>query len=118
MLEDIESMEIVADDILVWGENEQQHDARLIQVLERARLHNLKLNKAKCQLKRHRIAYLGYILTSQGLHPDMPLPQEKEVLQCSFSYANLPLKIYFKSLPPLLENDFADTGNDHTLPNM
>ena len=51
------------DDILVWGENEQQHDARLVQVLERARHRNLKLN----QLKKQCIAYPGLILTSQGL---------------------------------------------------
>jgi len=38
MFEDIEGVEVVVDDILVWGENEQQHDARLSQVLERVRL--------------------------------------------------------------------------------
>ena len=46
-------MEVVVDDIIVWGENKQQHDARLVQVLEKARHHNLKLNKTKCQLKRN-----------------------------------------------------------------
>ena len=29
MFEDIQGVEVVVDDILVWGENEQQHDARL-----------------------------------------------------------------------------------------
>jgi len=90
MFEDIEGVEVVVDDILVWGENEQQHDARLSQVLERARLRNLKLNKTKCQMKKKQIAYLGHILTNQGLQPDpkkvqavrdMPPPQDKEALQ-------------------------------------
>ena len=90
MFEDIEGVEVVVDDILVWGDNEQQHDARLVQVLERARHRNLTLNKTKCQMKRQRIAYLGHILTSQGLQPDpkkiqavtdMPPPQVKEALQ-------------------------------------
>ena len=52
MFEDIERVEVVVDDILAWGENEQQHDARLSQVLERAHLRNLKLNKTKCQMKK------------------------------------------------------------------
>jgi len=30
MFEDIEGVEVVVDDILVWGENEQQHEVRLI----------------------------------------------------------------------------------------
>ena len=36
MFEDIEGVEVVVDDILVWGTTEEQHDARLMQVLERA----------------------------------------------------------------------------------
>ena len=46
MFEDIESIEVVVDDILIWGENEQQLDNRLIQVLERARHRDLKLNRS------------------------------------------------------------------------
>ena len=37
MFEDIEGVEVVINNILVWGENEQQHDSRLNQVLEKAR---------------------------------------------------------------------------------
>ena len=59
MFEDIEGVEVVVDDIVVWGENKQQHDDRLIKVLERARLWNLKLNKTKCQMKKKPI----YLLT-------------------------------------------------------
>ena len=47
MFENIEGMEVVADDILVWGETDEQHDARLMQVLERARARHLTLNEAK-----------------------------------------------------------------------
>ena len=37
MLEDIEDVEVVVDDILIWGENDDQHDLRLAKVLEWAR---------------------------------------------------------------------------------
>ena len=43
MFHDIEGVEVVVDDLLIWGESEEQHDTRLTQVLERARHRNLKL---------------------------------------------------------------------------
>ena len=55
IFEDIEGVEVVVDDILVWGETEEQHDARLIQVLEQAQAHYLTLNEAKCTLKGKRL---------------------------------------------------------------
>ena len=61
--EDIDGVEVVVDDILVWGTNEAEHDLRLIKVLDRAHLRNLKLSKNKCQFKKQEIAYLGHILT-------------------------------------------------------
>jgi len=76
--------------LLVWGETEEQHDKRLTEVLERARLRNLKLNRAKCQIKQHEINYIGHILSKDGLKPDpkkteaitqLPPPKNKEELQ-------------------------------------
>ena len=43
MFEDLEGVEVVVDDILVWGNNEKQHDDRLIRVLERAHYRGLEL---------------------------------------------------------------------------
>ena len=42
MLKDIPGIEVIVDDILVWGEDEEQHNVRFIKVLERARSQNLK----------------------------------------------------------------------------
>ena len=58
--ENIEGVGVVVDDILVWGETKEQHDARLIQVLEQAQAHHLTLNK----LKGKRL--VGHIHTQQG----------------------------------------------------
>ena len=91
MFEDVDSVEVVGDDIPVWGTNEAEHGSRLIKVLDRARLQNLKLNKSKCQFKKQEIAYLGHILAKDGLKPDpkktqainnMTPPTSKETLQC------------------------------------
>ena len=68
MLEDIEGVEVMVDDILIWGENDNQHDSRLAKVLGCGR--NLNLNKEKCQIKKLEILYLGHILSKEGLKPD------------------------------------------------
>ena len=45
MFEDIEGVEVVIDDLLIWGTTEEEHDARLEKVLQCAQQRNLKLNK-------------------------------------------------------------------------
>ena len=60
MFEDIPGVEVIVDDILVWGEDEEQHNVRLIKVLERARSRNLKLNKNKCHVNQNEISYVRW----------------------------------------------------------
>ena len=90
MFEDIDGVEVIVDDILIWGENEKQHDTRLKQVLNRAKQRNLKLNREKSQIKLNQISYIGHILGHDGLKPDpkkvkaivnMKPPTDKEELQ-------------------------------------
>ena len=50
MFEDIEGVEVVVYDLLIWGENEE-HNARLQQVLKWTQHRNLRLNKDKSQIK-------------------------------------------------------------------
>ena len=45
MFENIEGVEMVVGDMLIWGETEEKDDARLEQVLKHACHRNLKLNK-------------------------------------------------------------------------
>ena len=85
-----------ADDILVFGtgstqeEAEKSHDERLTAVLERCRQKGVRLNKDKMQLKQQKVAYRGYVITSDGLQADpnkikpilnMPRPTDKEAVQ-------------------------------------
>lgn len=51
----IDGDEVVMDDILVHGRDEQEHNSRLRVVLQRAKSINLKLNKAKCILAKHEV---------------------------------------------------------------
>ena len=76
---DIEGVEVVVDDILIWAENDEQHDKILKSVLERARQRNLRLNKKKSQIKCDSINYIGHILTKEGVKPD---PKKVKAIQC------------------------------------
>ena len=71
LFEDIDGCEIIVDDILVWGKDEDEHDRRLVDVLERAQKINLKLRKEKCKIKTEKLLYIGHQLTANGLKPDV-----------------------------------------------
>jgi hypothetical protein len=47
MFSDLPGVECIVDDILVWGENDEQHDCRVRQMLQRCRQMNFKLNSDK-----------------------------------------------------------------------
>lgn len=79
----------IMDDIFIWGADEEQHDKRLRQLLDRIRSINLKLNKNKCKIGMIEILYIGHILSAEGLKPDqgqvraivdMPQPHDKATL--------------------------------------
>ena len=76
VLEGLHGMEVIVDDILVYGcgktqeEAVKDHDENLIELLKRAQNANLKLNKKKLKLKMTEVSYMGHLLTSTGLKPD------------------------------------------------
>ena len=90
ILGDLEGVQIVTDDILVYGETEEIHDKRLEAVLERARETNLKLNPKKSKISQKEVNYVGHVLTKEGIKPnpdrvqaikDMPEPKDKQAIQ-------------------------------------
>ncbi|PIK33923.1 hypothetical protein BSL78_29258 [Apostichopus japonicus] len=87
IFEGLQGVTTYIDDILVWGSSKQEHDLRLIEVLNRAKDRKLTLNKAKCQFGLSKIKYLGHVLTAEGVQIDdgkieavvnMPKPQCKK----------------------------------------
>ena len=88
--ENIIGCETDINDFLIWGISEEEHDRRLIQMLEKAQQINLTLNIDKCKLKRNELTYLGHKLTENGIVPDpskvkailrMPAPLDKQGAQ-------------------------------------
>ena len=95
-LHGVHGVEIIRDDLLVVGcgdtltETEENHDANLRKLLERARAVNMKLNNKKIKLKETEVKFMGHVISKDGLKPDpqktkavgeMPKPTcKKEVL--------------------------------------
>ena len=57
---------VVADDIQVYG----MEEARLNQLLDRARDQHLKLNKDKMRLHLTEVLYIGHVISAKGIQPD------------------------------------------------
>ena len=90
LFDDIEGVEVIVDDLVVWGEKTEQHDVRRRQVLDRCRERNLKLNKDKCRFRVSEVSYVGHLLSADGVKPDplkveaikaMPPPGDRKELQ-------------------------------------
>uniref|UniRef100_A0A803K3H0 ribonuclease H n=1 Tax=Xenopus tropicalis TaxID=8364 RepID=A0A803K3H0_XENTR len=92
-------VEVIADDILVYGcgDTTADHDKNLIRLLERARKLNLKLNKQKLRLRLSSVPYMGHLLTAEGLRPDpdkvkaileMPNPENVQAVQRMLGFVN------------------------------
>ena len=63
-------MKFIVDDLLIWGQDDDQQDLRLKQVLDRAREVNLKLNSKKCRIRQEEVPYVDHVLSKDGLKPD------------------------------------------------
>ena len=62
IFENIEGCDVIMDDILIWGNDENQHNERLRAVLQRAKDANLKLNKSKSKIGLTEVKYMGHLI--------------------------------------------------------
>ena len=69
LLQGLPSTCIYQDDILVTGDNEQNHSQNLKNVLDRLQSAGLTLKKSKCIFGSPSVEYLGHVIDGEGLHP-------------------------------------------------
>jgi len=60
----------IADDVIVHGRDEQEHDARLVAFLQRCQERGIQLNRDKFVLKNTEITFMGHQITAAGLQAD------------------------------------------------
>lgn len=89
-------MEPIADDILIVGCGEtdeaaiQDHDTKLLALMQRCREVKLRLSLKKLQFKVREVKFHGHILSAEGLRADpekiravqdMPHPEDAKAVQ-------------------------------------
>ena len=66
---DIPNVMGIADDIMVCGSTESEHDQAFCKMLEANRKHNVSLNSEKLQFKQTQVDFFGHFLTENGIQP-------------------------------------------------
>ena len=87
----------IADDMVKYCRNEEEHDRNLILFLETTRKNGLILNKRKLQFKKGEVSFFGHRWNSTGISPDpkktesilkMEFPPDKETMHSFLGLVN------------------------------
>ena len=70
ILEGLPGVVSIADDIVVYGTNEQDQDQNLHRLMQRARERGLVFNPTKCRIKEEEIPFFGNIYSKNRVRPD------------------------------------------------
>ena len=78
LLSGLPGIKNIADDILVFGSTQEEHDANVIRFLERCLEINLPLNPDKVKISCKSVPFFGMVLTADGIKPD---PKKVETIK-------------------------------------
>ena len=67
---DLQDVHVIADDMIIIGKDDEEHDQRLREVMARAREKNVKFNPDKVQFKVPTVIYMGTEISKDGMRPD------------------------------------------------
>lgn len=67
LLKDLEGVICLIDDILIYGKTQEEHDERLLAVLNRLEEAGLTLNREKCEFSRREVKFLGHPFPGQSV---------------------------------------------------
>ena len=56
----------IVDDIMIYADNQEDHDKVIKMVLTRLRVKNLTLNKNKCEFNKSELKFMGRVLSTFG----------------------------------------------------
>lgn len=61
---------VYLDDLIIFGRTLEEHEERLLKVLDRLRDEGLKISLDKCQFGRTSVNYVGHIVSQDGISTD------------------------------------------------
>ena len=120
----------IHDDMVIFGVDQQDHDANLINLLNVCQKEGLVLNSKKLELRRERVTFFGAEYSAQGMHPDpkkvqgiteMTAPTDKQQLQSFLGMVNymgtfIPnLSHHTEPLQAMLKRTMCFTGKNSKL---
>ena len=70
ILQGLNGVVCLVNDILVYGNTQEQHDTHLMAVLQRIWESGLTLSKGKCEFNQTHIKYIGQLIDETGVCPD------------------------------------------------
>lgn len=87
---------VYLDDILIYSDNEAEHEQHVRRVLERLRQWKLYINLAKCEFHTQSVTFLGFVVSPEGIHMERarveaieqwPLPRTVRDIQAFLGFA-------------------------------
>ena len=87
----------IADDMIIYRRNDQEHDQHLVNFLDLCRKNTLTLNPDKMQFRLPQVSFFGHQWSARGLSPDpkkiaavkcMELPQDMETMRSFLGLVN------------------------------
>ena len=87
----------IADDMIIAGKDEMEHDRNFLAFMEKCMENNLTLNSEKIQFKQSQLSFYGHIWLKHGISPDpkkiqalkhMEFPPDKETMRSFLGMIN------------------------------
>ena len=87
----------IADDMIIAGKDEMEHDRNFLAFMEKCMENNLTLNSEKIQFKQTQVSFYGHIWSKHGISPDskkiqalkhMEFPPDKETIRSFLGMIN------------------------------
>ena len=102
----------IADDMVIAGRDEMEHDRIFLAFMEKCMSNNLTLNLEKIQLKQSQVSFYGHCWSKHGVTPDpkkiqalthMEFPPDKKTMRIFTRYDQLPQQILCTQCTPYLK---------------
>ena len=87
----------IADDMIIAGKDEMEHDRNFLAFMEKCMENNLTLNVEKIQFKQNQVSFYGHVWSDQGISSDpkkiqalkhMEFPPDKETMRSLLGVIN------------------------------
>ena len=87
----------IADDMVIAGKDEMEHDRNFLAFMEKCMENNLTLNSEKIQFKQAQVSFYGHFWSKHGISPDpkkiqalkpMEFPPDKETMRSFLGMIN------------------------------